>query len=150
MDRTDRNHSDVIIHLQMIQGVIARMGDNAFRAKQWTLITMAALFAVFGTLDPTTPLEDPKGATGLFLSPLVIWFGFYLIASYFIYLERRYRDKFDDVRAMDETEFDMSFKHAWRDGIRALFSVPNVGFYYLLALTYLVAFFMFANFGAAK
>ena len=150
MTRTDRDHADVVLHLQMIQRVIERMADNAFKAKQWALITMAAVFAVFGTLDPTIPLENPKADTRLFLSPLMIWLGFYLIDSYFVYLERRYRARFDAVRELEATDFNMGFNDAWRDRIWALFSVPSVVFYYLLGLTYLVAFFMFAKFGAAQ
>lgn len=150
MERNDRNHADIVLHLQMIQRVIERMGDNAFKSKQWALLTMVAILTVFGTLDPTTPLKDPAAATRLFLSPLSIWFGFFLIDSYFIYLERRYRAKFDAVRKVEETDFNMGFTHDWRQAVLALYSLPNLVFYLLLIFVYFFAFSMFANFGAGK
>ena len=41
----DRNHADVIKHMEMIQNVISRLADNSLKVKQWSLISLAALFS---------------------------------------------------------------------------------------------------------
>jgi len=75
MGKTDRDHADVVLHLQMIQRVIERMAENSVRAKQWALITMVAFLTVFGALDLNAPVENPDAAASLFLAPLMIWLG---------------------------------------------------------------------------
>jgi len=150
MTRTDRNHADVVLHLQMIQRVIERMADNAFKAKQWALLTMAATFTVFELLDPSIPIEDVDSVVKLSLALFCVWLGFYLIDTYFLYLERQYRAKFNAVRQQDETDFDMTYEHSWQRFFGALYSIPNLGFYCLLILIYIFAFQMYAVFGSAK
>jgi len=150
MGKTDRDHADVVLHLQMIQRVIERMAENSVRAKQWALITMVAFLTVFGALDLNAPVENPDAAASLFLAPLMIWLGFYLIDTYYIYLERSYRAKFDSIRELKNTNFEMDFQQNWREVFFALLSWPNMVFYYLLGFTYLAAFFMFVRFGATK
>ena len=56
MGKTDRDHADVVLHLQMIQRVIERMAENSVRAKQWALLTMVAFLTVFGALDLNAPV----------------------------------------------------------------------------------------------
>ena len=146
----DRNHADVIKHMEMIQNVISRLADNSFKVKQWSLISLVAIFTIFGTLDPDTPIGNPEAALKLFSVPRWIILGFFLLDTYFVYLERCYRKKFDNVRQQEETDFDMSLIPLWREGIMAFYSRSNFIFYILILLIYSFGFSMFANFGAAK
>ena len=146
----DRNHADVIKHMEMIQNVISRLADNSFKVKQWSLISLAAIFTIFETLDPDTPKDNPEAAAELFSVPWWIILGFFLLNTYSTYLERCYRKKFDDVRQQEETDFDMSLIPLLREGIMAFFSWSNCIFYLLIFFIYFFGLVMFVSFGIAK
>lgn len=85
-------------HLKMIQEIISRMGTNSFMLKGWGIGVMIAIFAFAG-----------KGQTEkciLFtIIPLVI---FWLLDSYYLFLEKKYRILYDEVRLLNEKEIDFS------------------------------------------
>ena len=85
-------------HLKMIQSIISRMGNNSFMLKGWGIGVMIAIFAFAG-----------KGAETecviFTLIPLII---FWLLDSYYLFLEKKYRVLYDDVRTKDEKEIDFS------------------------------------------
>jgi hypothetical protein len=79
---TNVTHADLGAHLSMIQGVIGRMGQNAFNAKTWAVTVMAAVFA----------LGPPAGAdakwAAIVLVPLVL---FWAMDAYFLRQEHLFR-----------------------------------------------------------
>lgn len=91
---------DKVAHLQMIQGIITRMGQNSFQIKGWAIGIMIAIFSFAGEQSNTRCI--------LFtIVPLIImWF----LDSYYLQLERKFRLLYDDVRISEESrDYDMNF-----------------------------------------
>lgn len=91
---------DKVAHLQMIQGIITRMGQNSFQIKGWAIGIMIAIFSFAGEQSNTRCI--------LFtIVPLIImWF----LDSYYLQLERKFRLLYDDVRVSEESrDYDMNF-----------------------------------------
>ena len=75
-------------YLEMIQKVIARMGNNSFLLKGWAVLVIVAIF--------TFTKESNNVKIILFTNiPLVVFWG---LDSYYLQLERKYRLLFDHVR----------------------------------------------------
>ncbi|MGW4238447.1 hypothetical protein ACWEJP_16680 [Streptomyces sp. NPDC004749] len=79
---------DQVKHLEFVQSVIARLSNNSFLVKGWTLTLAGALLA-FATSDAGWP------AAGTALISLV---AFWFLDGYFLYRERLFRMLYDDVR----------------------------------------------------
>ncbi len=91
-----------VVHLQMIQDIIARMGQNSFQIKGWAIGIMIAIFSFAGEQSNTRCI--------LFtIIPLIImWF----LDSYYLQLERKFRLLYDDVRTSEKNkEYDMNFNN---------------------------------------
>ena len=78
-----------IAHLEMIQGVINRMGNNSFIIKGWAVTLVSGLFAV--------SIENYKIA---FIS-LVPIFLFWWLDTFFLYQERLFRELYKDIILKD-------------------------------------------------
>jgi hypothetical protein len=87
-------------HLNMIQQVITRMGNNSFELKGWSVGMMIAIYAFAG--------QNSHKAVVVTLIPLIV---FWFLDSYYLTLERKFRALYDDVRLRKEGEidFDMNF-----------------------------------------
>lgn len=94
------NHGpNKIAHLQMIQGVVDRMGGNLFYLKGWVITLLAGIFVISSSLDISVWFY------GLFIILLVL---FWYFDGYFLSLERCFRDLYDKVREMNEENIDFS------------------------------------------
>lgn len=89
-----------IKHLEMIQGVITRMGTNSFMLKGWAVTLVAGLFA----------LSDKKTDQGFFLIAYMPTVLFWILDSYYLLQERRFRVIYDKVR---ENTTDYNFSMKW-------------------------------------
>ena len=87
-------------HLNMIQQVITRMGNNSFALKGWSVGMMIAIYAFAG--------QNSHKAVVVTLIPLIV---FWFLDSYYLTLERKFRALYNDVRLRkeDEIDFDMNF-----------------------------------------
>ena len=119
------NDERVIKHLELIQGVINRLGSNASRLKCLSMTVLVASSLLMVLIRPDQPL--------LVLTLLVPVFGFWLLDAYFLWQERLFRAEYDRVRQQDETDFAMNPvqhrdkpKHSW---LATFFSVTLVIFY---------------------
>jgi len=116
----DKKHA----HLVIIQGVINRLSQNSFLLKGWSVVLIAALFAL-AAKDSNTMFVY------LAYFPL---FAFWFLDGYFLWQERLYRKLYDKVRVMGESEIDFSMdtreldtsKAAW---ISAIFSKTLIAFH---------------------
>ena len=115
----------VVKHLEFIQGVVNRLGSNAFLLKGWSMTVLVAGALLMVRLRPDQPL--------LVLTLLVPVFGFWMLDAYFLWQERLFRAEYDRVRQQDETDFTMNPaqhrdepKHSW---LATFFSVTLVIFY---------------------
>jgi len=89
-------------HLEMIQGIINRMGSNSFMLKSWAVVIVSALFAL-----------SAKDANGAFIVvaylPAVVLWG---LDGYYLRQERLFRELYKDVAAKQEANIDFSMSTA--------------------------------------
>lgn len=100
-----------IEHLKMIEGVIDRLGHNSFTLKGWSITITTALFAFAGIRENVLFLY-------IVLIPIIF---FWLLDSYYLWLEKKYRGFYDKVRVAETTDFDMSVK-----GIHVCFPIFTI------------------------
>ncbi len=116
-------------HLQMIQGIINRMGGNLFFLKGWAVTLIVALFAASVSFTENWYLQ-------LTLVGVIVFF--WCFDAYFLALERCYRDLYNVVRNKNEGEVDFSMdvsdlkKYAKNTWVGALLSITLLAFYPLL------------------
>jgi hypothetical protein len=124
-------------HLEMIQGVIARLGGNSFLVKGWA-VTVSGAFMGFAI----TGKEWELAAAGLLPVALFWW-----LDGYFLRAERLFRGLHEAVRTSDEiapffmaaTRKDLALaqptKASWKE---VLFSLTLIGFYGALTVAALI------------
>jgi len=83
-------------HLEFIQGVINRMGQNSFLLKGWAVTLVAGLFAFANTQDMDYRLIS------IALIPTIF---FWLLDGYFLWQEKLFRKLYDNVRKKADGEF---------------------------------------------
>ena len=135
------NNQNKISHLQMIQSIIDRMGKNSFSLKGWAVGVMAAIYAFAG--------QNFNKAVIVTLIPLII---FWILDSYYLMLERKYRRLYDEVRNKDNNkiDFDMNFNNvSLKMGeikkikfIRNIFSKTEWPFYVVCIVVTLIIYFV--------
>lgn len=88
-------------HLEMIEDVIERMGNNSFQLKGWavTLVTIIGTLAAQGS---------DKRFFALAFVPLV---AFWLLDTYYLQLERKYKILYRNAKDCKVTEFDMDTRN---------------------------------------
>ena len=129
----ERNEAE-IAHLGMIQGVINRMASNSFSLKALAVTIAAAVIALAGTQQNTSPILSFAG-----LLPVLV---FWLLDAKYLRLEKLYRELFDHVRKGGEIEpFSMrtqAFDKQVPWTIQIAFSWSVVWFYTAVALVLIV------------
>jgi hypothetical protein len=90
-------------HLELIQGVISRMGGNLFYLRGWSVTLAAGLLAIF---------TSQKEVNDLKLFPLfllgAVTLMFWVYDGYFLAQERRYRALYNKVRETPYEDIDYS------------------------------------------
>lgn len=85
-------------HLELIQGVITRMGGNLFTLRGWMITLIVGLSALF--------LEFGRNELQVIL--LLVILIFWVHDGYFLSQERSYRHLYNKVRKQKEEEIDFS------------------------------------------
>lgn len=135
--RSKQHGPNKIAHLQMIQGVIDRMGGNLFYLRGWSITLLAGLFAI----STSELLKVAVWAPLLFFVLLIL---FWIYDAYFLSLERKYRGLYDKVRNMPEEEIDFAMEigdfrtHADKTLMACVFSQTLLGFYGVLGIAMIV------------
>lgn len=82
--------------LEFIQDIIARLSDNSFKIKGWS-ITLIVVVLLFRTRDLHL------------LVAFIPLFGFWTLDAYYLKLERRYRSMYEDARKGNQkrNQFEM-------------------------------------------
>lgn len=121
-----------IKHLEFIQNIIVRMAKNSFSLKGWTVTLVSGLFMV-GSIIGTNIL-----VCLVVLLPIIV---FWILDSYYLLQERRYRALYNKVKDMDENhiDFDLNanqeqFKGGKNSMRNCLFSKTEIPFYLSLLL----------------
>jgi hypothetical protein len=123
-------------HLEFIQAVITRLGTNSFLVKSWCVTLVAAL----------TALSSGTKQQYILIAYFPV-FIFWLLDSYYLWQERLFRELYDEVRVLEESNitFSMAFsegalrKHKYAD---AAFSRTILPFYGVLVGTIIVLMFV--------
>ncbi len=125
----------IVKHLEMIQAVINRLGNNSFLLKSWSMTVIVAAAVLIARYD----LQNACIILALILPVL----GFWILDGYFLWQERLFRQVYDDVRQKTDTDFKMdAMKHRKKpkcSWVSAIFSITLVIFYLIeLAFTLIV------------
>ncbi len=95
-DSQVQDESIRIAHLAMLQGVISRMGANAFTLKALAATFGSAAVAVMSTVQTPSLYYAVAAAV-----PMIV---FWLMEAQYLRLERAYRKLYDHVRKGEEVE----------------------------------------------
>ncbi|WP_324682641.1 hypothetical protein [Bibersteinia trehalosi] len=117
------DNSNKIAHLEMIQGVINRMGSYSFMIKGWAVTLVSALFALS---------VDNYKFVFISLVPILL---FWWLDTFFLRQERLFRKLYDDVILKNNSEitFSMDTRSYYVDSsIKIAFSKTLMLFYGLL------------------
>ncbi|AKA68115.1 hypothetical protein [Clostridium scatologenes] len=119
-----------IKHLEMIEADITRMASNSFKLKSWSVTLVTGVFAL--------SIKDNK-LVYPFIAYIPVVF-FWILDTYYLKLERQYRNLFDDVRERVENDIDFSMKILLKHNtkqttfINCFFSSTEVWFYFPCAV----------------
>ena len=128
----------IVKHLEMIQGVINRLGHDSFLVKGWsmTLLVAAMIFIAQNEISS-------EYLTLLFALPVI---AFWILDGYFLWQGRLFRHIYNDYRKKDTTDFEMNpMKHIDKPKARwrvATFSITLNIFYGVQLLLVLAIFFL--------
>lgn len=87
---------DVIKHLEFIQNIIARMANNSFLLKGWTVTLVAALFALAAQ-------NSNPDFIYLAVFPII---SFWILDAYYLRQERLFRALYNDIRNKEENALE--------------------------------------------
>lgn len=89
-------------HLEFLQLTITRMNVNSFLLKGWTITIVAALFA----------LAAKDANVNYIMIAYVVIPSFWVLDGYFLSIERRYRDLYNEVAKKEEADINFDMNHA--------------------------------------
>ena len=89
-----------IKHLEMIQSIVSRMATNSFALKGWAVTLVVGIFAI-------SAKESNSMFFILVYLPIII---FCLLDSYYLQLERKYRDLYSRTLDVELNEIDFKLK----------------------------------------
>lgn len=138
-----------IKHLEFIQANIARMNQNSFQMKVWEVTILSALLAIFASsIDKKTG----SGNEEFIFAAIVPTFIFWLLDSYYLQQERKFRGIYNDVallteetKRIDIREFEMPL-YKYNDSkycfFRVVWSKTEWSFYFILIVGLSIAGFL--------
>ncbi len=88
-----------IAHLEMVQGVIDRIGNNSFMIKGWAVTLVSAIFAL--------SIENHKFSFIALFPILLFWW----LDAFFLYQERLFRRLYNDVALKDDASITYSMNN---------------------------------------
>ena len=92
--------AQVIKHLEMIQGVVNRLGHDSFLVKSWSMGILAA-----GIIFIARSEMQSGYAVLAFLIPVI---GFWILDGYFLWQERLFQEIYNEIRKQKTTDFEMN------------------------------------------
>lgn len=121
-------------HLGYIQSIISRMAQNSFQAKAWGITVVSGLlaFCLSSEIDKMRDLS--------IIIACVVTLLFCLVDSYYLYLERGYRELYNIVAGIKESsskikQYDLSIPSEYRcirNRLKAVLSWSTGGLYIII------------------
>lgn len=139
MDKEEKG----IRYLEMIENIISRMAESAFRCKEFCILIVTGLLAVYATLSE-------KNAN-VILCCLVPELVFWILDSFYLFKERLYRELYESNKIIDrENVVDFKLKATSKNVgcailnyLKAMFwSISTVFLYGLLIASTIVFYFI--------
>jgi len=81
-------------HLEFIQNVITRMNSNSFQLKEWTIVIISAILALYASTK--NPCFIIIGVFPAFI--------FWALDAYYLMQERKFRGLYNDVAGVTEKQ----------------------------------------------
>jgi len=131
-------------HLEFIQAVITRMNANSFQIKAWTVTIVAAFLAIYSSTKNNYFL----------LVPVVPVITFWLLDSYYLSQERKFRGLYNDVAGVTDNPQEIKpyemrpdlYKEGKYTFTSSFFSVTILKMYAVMAVLLTVVFVYFEFF----
>lgn len=131
-EKTQKDY--VIKHLEMIQGVVNRLGHDSFLVKGWSMAILAA-----GMIFIARNETQSGWIVLTFLIPVI---GFWILDGYFLWKERLFIQIYNEVRMQEVTDFLMEHKGkpecSWASSI---FSV-TLSIFYVIEIAFVSGVFL--------
>lgn len=133
------NQYDKTKHLEMIQEIITRMSDKSMAIKGWCITLISGLF-IFSERN-----KDFRFYFILIIAmPLI---SFYILDTYYLILERKYRILYEEVRTDKKYSYEMAVNKeiTFEDYCSVLKGVSQLWFYVptIAVLTVIVLLYAF-------
>jgi len=136
------NKTQVVKHLEMIQGVINRLGHDSFIIKGWSVAILSA-----GIIFIARGEGQSKMVVIALLIPVI---GFWILDGYFLRQERLFREVYNEIRKQGCTDFAMDTKkHEDKPDCSrraSIFSRTLSIFYVIIEGIFVLAVFVILNF----
>lgn len=136
-----------IKHLEMIETIIERMAKNCFQLKTWTMTLLTAIAALF------SKESDQRFMLFIFI-PVI---GFWLMDTFYLQMERKYRFLYKNVAEKDENDIDFNLDTDFASGtssdmkqlcfFRCMFSITEMLFYPVILVATAVFFLIIFWYG---
>lgn len=127
-------------YLELIQNIVSRMSESSFKIKGWAIGVMLAIFSFAGN----------QGDKRCILFTVVPLFVLWCLDTYYLQLERKYREFYDYKlnETSDEKMFDMDYNNMKIDMKRlskisffkCMFSLTELLFYVTCIITSVVVY----------
>ena len=138
-----KNEENKRQHLQMIQDVISRMASNSFIVKGWAITAFGAMFAFY--------LQNKNYYILILVLILAIMFWWH--DAYYLWLERRYRDLYNNCQANELCDFSLKFNANSKEKVHHVllrpilfwtYGIISIGTIFLLFIFFDSNFFNFS------
>jgi hypothetical protein len=114
-----------IRNLEMIQQIINRMAQNSFLLKGWSITIMTGIYTL------NSERTNYLGHLLIYFSIILFWG----LDSYYLMLERRYRELYRQCLEKDGYQFDFKLNNSNKSlFIFCMLAKTEIGFYFLLML----------------
>lgn len=131
MAEQDINYEPKIRHLEMIQGIIDRMARCSFAVKGWTVSLVVGTFVFL-----------KSGMVQVYITYLyLLVIAFYILDSYYLYQEKRFRELYNSVRQLDKSRIDFNMIFESEVDIFSALVSPSEYVFYLSILGFV--YFLF-------
>ena len=120
-----------IKHLEMIERIIERMAKNSFMLKGWAVTLIVGIIAVVARMELQFWIIS--------VVPLLM---FWALDSYYLSIERKYRELYNSVRLKKDFDIDyaISVKLTASDYFKAMISLTEALFYCVLFVAVIAVF----------
>lgn len=130
-------NNDLIEELKIYQDIIKRLAENSFKIKAWT-VTLIVGILLFKEID-----------NELLLISTIPVISFWYIDSYYVYLERFYRDTYTDI-VLHKNPKRIPFlipgtKASFKKTAKTMFSSFSVSFFYVVIILIIVTYIKIKN-----